>query len=208
MTGIILTVGGMWIRLIVVLSPNFMWVLIGQVVAGIGSPMLLNAAAKVGTTWFPASERALATSLGAVFLQVGNAIAFKLPTWYFKDPDDIQTDADIAEGRNAMKNYLWMYAIVGSVCLVLTVIFMRNKPKIPPSKTATVERGPLCQNLKVLFKNCNFIVMLIGYTLIYGVYTIFGACVSIFTDKYGFSTVSFPFFTSRVKLETLLLFSS
>lgn len=73
----------MWIRLIVIIHPQFYWVLVGQVLGGIGSPMLLNSAAKLGTTWFPANERPLATSIGAVFLQVGNAIAFKLPTWYF-----------------------------------------------------------------------------------------------------------------------------
>ncbi len=79
----ILTTVGMWVRLVVIVSPHFYWVLVGQVLAGIGSPLLLNAAAKVGTTWFPSNERALATSLGAVFLQVGNAVAFKLPTWFF-----------------------------------------------------------------------------------------------------------------------------
>ena len=30
--------------------------------------------------------------------------------------------------------------------------------------------------------------MLIGYTLVYGVYTVFGASVSFFTDYYGFTT--------------------
>ena len=31
--------------------------------------------------------------------------------------------------------------------------------------------------------------MLIAYSLIYGVYTIFGACVSFFTNHYGLNTV-------------------
>ena len=89
-----------------------------------------------------------------------------------------------------MAHYLWMYAIVGSVCCLLTVILMRAKPKTPPSKSAIVQRAPLCQDVKALFKNCNFIVMLVGYSLVYGVYTIFGACVSFFTKEYGIDIVS------------------
>ena len=75
-----------------------------------------------------------------------------------------------------------MYAIITSVCFVLTVVLMRPKPRTPPSKSATIERANLCNDMKMLFKNSNFIIMLTGYSLVYGVYTIFGACVSFFTD--------------------------
>ncbi len=88
-----------------------------------------------------------------------------------------------------MAKYLWMYAIIGSVCCLMTIVFMRNKPKTPPSMSASVARDPLCKSLRMLFKNMNFIILLVGYTLVYGVYTIFGACVSFFTDEYGFNIV-------------------
>ena len=80
-----MTVAGLWLRLVVILHPSFYWILGGQVLGGLASPFMLNAAAKLGATWFPPSERVLATSIGAVFLQVGNAIAFKVPTWYFQE---------------------------------------------------------------------------------------------------------------------------
>ena len=51
--------------------------------AAIAGPMLVNSAAKLATTWFKPVERAVATSLGAVFLEVGLAIAFKMPAFYF-----------------------------------------------------------------------------------------------------------------------------
>lgn len=83
-----------------------------------------------------------------------------------------------------------MWAIVTTSCAVVAIILVRGKPNTPPSKTATLKRGPLCRNLGTLFKNRNFVTMLVGYTLVYGVYTVFGASVSFFTDEYGFTTVS------------------
>ena len=81
-----------------------------------------------------------------------------------------------------MEDYLWMWAIVTSSCSLVVLVLVRGKPKTPPSRTATLKRGPLCRNLGTLFKNCNFVTMLVGYTLVYGVYTVFGASVSFFTD--------------------------
>lgn len=101
-----------------------------------------------------------------------------------------------------MKSYLWMWAIVTSCCSFLAIVLIRPKPKTPPSKTATLKRGPLCRNLGTLFRNRNFVIMLVGYSLVYGVYTVFGASVSFFTDEYGFTTVRFILL--RPKLAILL----
>ena len=70
------------------LDPWFYWVIFGQVIAGVGSPFLLNSAAKLATTWFGPKERVIATTLGAVSLQVGNGIAFKMPSFFFDDDKD------------------------------------------------------------------------------------------------------------------------
>lgn len=52
-------------------------------IAAVAGPLLVNSAAKLATTWFRPVERAIATSLGAVFLEVGLAIAYKMPAFYF-----------------------------------------------------------------------------------------------------------------------------
>ena len=92
-----------------------------------------------------------------------------------------------------MTNYLWLWTGLITGCCVITIIFFKDKPKTPPSKTASVQRGRLCPSIAMLFRNTNFIIMLVAYSLIYGVYTIFGACVSFFTSHYGLNTVGYNF---------------
>lgn len=89
-----------------------------------------------------------------------------------------------------MARYLWLWTYIGSAVLVLTLILFKKKPSIPPSASSEMDRAPVCRSVLKLFKNLNFIIMLIGYTLIYGIYSIIGACISFFTSHYGFSIVS------------------
>ena len=101
-----------------------------------------------------------------------------------------------------MANYLWLWTGLITGCTVITILLFRDKPRTPPSKSASVQRGKLCPSLALLFKNCNFIIMLVAYSLIYGVYTIFGACVSFFTNHYGFNTVGYVFALDFIYIES------
>ncbi len=133
--GSVLMVIGVWMRLIVVLEPNFYWVLLGQTFAAIAAPLLSNSSAKLATLWFKPSERGVATSLGVVFLELGLALAFKMPSWYF-DANKEDYKGRHEEGRRQMEDFLMMWAIVTTVCCFLAIVFMRGKPPTPPSKTA------------------------------------------------------------------------
>ena len=133
-----MTAVGAWVRNIVMLDPWFYWVIFGQVIAGVGSPFLLNSAAKLANAWFGPKERVIATTLGAVSLQVGNGIAFKMPTFFFDD-DKVTGDGAIkSRGREHMANYLWLWTGLITACTLITIIFFRDKPKTPPSKSASV----------------------------------------------------------------------
>ena len=132
--GMLLTTAGLWLRLVVIIHPSFYWILGGQVLGGVANPFLLNAAAKVASTWFPPKERALATSIGAVFVQVGNAVAFVAPIYYFKEADYYVGRHQ--EGRDVIARYLWMWAILGSAICIPALIFFRKKPKHPPSASS------------------------------------------------------------------------
>jgi fucose permease len=53
------------------ISPQYSLVLIFQIGCAIGQPFLLNSFTKVSTNWFGEQEKALATSLGTMFVLLG-----------------------------------------------------------------------------------------------------------------------------------------
>lgn len=55
--GCILGMAGMFLRLFV--NHGFWTVLVGQIIAGIGRPFIMNCQAKISTNWFHASKRVL-----------------------------------------------------------------------------------------------------------------------------------------------------
>ena len=63
---------------------------------------------------------------------------------------------------------------------------MRNKPKIPPSKSQDkYVSPPVTQSLKLLFSNWNFIKLLISTTCIVGFFNIFGTIINEFLFLYN-----------------------
>lgn len=55
---------------------------------------------------------------------------------------------------------------MGGIIFFLTLVFFREKPPTPPSKTASQERLEYSKGLKKVFKDWNFIIAIIGYSLV------------------------------------------
>jgi FLVCR family feline leukemia virus subgroup C receptor-related protein len=66
--GSLLGVIGVSLRLLV--NQNFAWVIIGQILAGIGRPFILNCQAKISANWFSSKTRGSVTQLLTLILNI------------------------------------------------------------------------------------------------------------------------------------------
>ena len=66
--GCVLGIVGTSLRLLV--NSSFVWVIVGQVVAGIGRPFILNCQAKISANWFTKDKRGKITQILTLILNV------------------------------------------------------------------------------------------------------------------------------------------
>jgi FLVCR family feline leukemia virus subgroup C receptor-related protein len=70
--GSLLGIVGVSLRLLV--NENFTWVVVGQILAGIGRPFILNCQAKISATWFSSQTRGGVTQLLTLILNISLVI--------------------------------------------------------------------------------------------------------------------------------------
>ncbi|MHA1730232.1 MAG: MFS transporter, partial [Promethearchaeota archaeon] len=117
--GVVLTAIGGLIRAIG--GPNYWICFIGQMLAAIGQPFVLNSFTKLGSNWFLKSEKATAAGLGSISTFLGVIFAMIFP--------DMLVPFD-------MGLMLWVYAILGLIAMILYLLFARDKPESPPNAYA------------------------------------------------------------------------
>jgi FLVCR family feline leukemia virus subgroup C receptor-related protein len=66
--GSILCLFGTCLRLLV--NQGFVWVIIGQIIAGFGRPFILNCQAKISASWFKADTRGAVTQYLTLIMNV------------------------------------------------------------------------------------------------------------------------------------------
>jgi len=76
---------GTALRLLV--NHSFVWVIVGQIVAGIGRPFILNCQGKISANWFKAETRGGVTQLLTLVLNVSLIIGIFIPGIVFKGYD-------------------------------------------------------------------------------------------------------------------------
>jgi FLVCR family feline leukemia virus subgroup C receptor-related protein len=79
--GCILCLLGTVIRLFI--NETFVSIIIGQIIAGIGRPFILNCQAKVSANWFPAETRGGITQLLSLVLNVSLILGIFIPGLMF-----------------------------------------------------------------------------------------------------------------------------
>lgn len=80
--GSALALVGVALRLLI--NQGFYWVIIGQVVAGIGRPFILNCQAKISANWFSSKTRGKVTQILTLVLNVSLVIGILIPGFIFK----------------------------------------------------------------------------------------------------------------------------
>lgn len=133
--GSIFCIVGTALRMLV--NSSFAWVIIGQVVAGVGRPFILNCQAKIGANWFQADKRAGITQLLTLVLNVSLIIGLFIPGLVFGKYDISPVDDEkIRVGKDKSFDLMMIEFILAIICLVPNIIFQQSKPPTPPSESA------------------------------------------------------------------------
>ena len=69
--------------LILLVNQGFAWVIVGQVIAGICRPFILNCQAKISANWFRADTRGAVTQYLTLIMNVSLILGFFIPSIVF-----------------------------------------------------------------------------------------------------------------------------
>jgi MFS family permease len=137
-----------------IFSPNYNWLFVFTVGCSIGQPFVLNSFTKVASNWFPEKEEVLASGLLTMALFVGLVIAMFAPDIilsHFRQVGTIKQGIDVI---------LTIYGLIALAGLILFLIFIRDKPELPPNPIAAEKKVSMTVGLKSLFRNRDFLLLL------------------------------------------------
>eukprot|EP01022_Parablepharisma_sp_SALTPOND_P033009 TRINITY_DN88037_c0_g1_i1.p2 TRINITY_DN88037_c0_g1~~TRINITY_DN88037_c0_g1_i1.p2 ORF type:complete len:318 (-),score=18.56 TRINITY_DN88037_c0_g1_i1:138-1091(-) len=130
--------------------------------------------------------------IAAIMGPLGGAFGYVFHL-FFVSPED-ENHPEIAK-ENIFK-LCWVTAIVFSIIYLIAMILFKEKPDIPPTKSASVvNTEPISQSMKKLATNGNFWCVMNAFALVYGCLTTFSQEVSLIIEPFGFDSV---FFSSHI----------
>ena len=166
------------------INKNMFFCYLGQFMAGIFQPALINSPGKVSANWFRDEIRTVICTICCLADTVGIFIGF-LWNLLFIDEDE----KDKEEYKNQVYNYLLSEFILSLVFCLPSFLILKDKPIIPPSpsQSKNEENIPMMQSLKLLFGNKRFIYLLISTFFVVGYYNVMG---TIINALFGFYSIS------------------
>lgn len=139
---------------------NYTFVLVMTVLLAVAQPFILNAPGLIAGRWFPENERATANGVGLLANYVGIALGLLL--------SPILLGAGLS-----IKGLLNIYGIVAVVVAVIFVLLVKDKPPTPPCAEEDAERVDFVEGLKTAFKKKNFLLTVIMFFFMLGVFNTF-----------------------------------
>ena len=169
-----LTIGSLLVAVFGVLravfASNFIVVLICQFMLAAAQPFLINISTRAPANWFPVQERATAAGL----LTMAQYIGFVIP---------MVLSPILAVDAGGIPRMLWYYAIFAVACAAIAIIFTRERPAQPAGPDEAEENLSLASMVR-LFKNKNFILVLIVAFISTGIFnTLLTLVESILTPR-------------------------
>ncbi|RNA31816.1 feline leukemia virus subgroup C receptor-related 1 [Brachionus plicatilis] len=188
--GAFLTLLGSLIKCFAV-NPNLFYLaMTGQTFCAIGQAFTLGIPARLSALWFGPNEIGLATSIGVFGNQLGTAIGFVVPPRLVHKKDPV----DVIE-----KNFYSIFITVAVLCaifFILSLIFVSNQPVKAPSRAQLEVRKSAAlrkdvndfdifkESLKNLFKNFDYILVLVSYGVNTGVYYSISTLLNLIISNY------------------------
>lgn len=129
-----------------IFADNFTIVLISQFIIAVGQPFLLNISTKVPANWFPVSERSTAGGILTMAQYIGYAVPMLLAPF-------------IAQNYGIPYTFM-LFAIIALVSAVISILFTREKPTVPPPGPVPSKENFSFKSLINLFLNKGFMLVL------------------------------------------------
>lgn len=165
--GMIFLTAGVWLR--VLINESFAPVLIGSLLASIGNIFIINSPSKVAGVWFRPVVAPRVTTLGVMANMASIGLGVVLPSFFVNTHSATKDD---------VKMMLLWEAVIVTVPAILLIALIRKKPQFPPSFAAGVEsKSNYKQDLKTLFRNKNYLWLLLSMSMSYGSLTCFTTCI-------------------------------
>ena len=125
---------------------SFAAVAVSQFLIACGQPFLLNITTKAAANWFPFEERATADGLLTMAQYAGFAIPMVL--------------SPILAESMGIQSMLFVFAVIAIISMLAVLIFIREKPAVPPPGPA-YERDDFSRAaIGALFKNRGYLLAL------------------------------------------------
>ena len=186
---------------------NMLWCYLGQFMAAVFQPALINSPGKISANWFREDIRTLICTLCCLADSIGIFIGF---LWNLMFIDE--NEADTEKYKQQVFYYLLSEFILSVVFCLPSFFIMKNKPDIPPSpsqaedsRSSSIQNSKtqnlsLMQSIKVLFTNKRFIYLLISTLFVVGYYNIIGTIINPLFEMYSISgnDSSILFFVSNI----------
>lgn len=95
--GCVFCIVGTAVRILV--NSGFFFAILGQILAGIGRPFILNCQTKIAANWFTAEQRGGITQLLTLVLNVSLILGIFIPGFVFGDYEPAEDGSNIEEGK-------------------------------------------------------------------------------------------------------------
>ena len=155
---------------------------VGQIIACIFQPVLLNSPGKIAANWFREDIRTVICTICCLAVTTGALVGF---LWNLMFVDENQPKEKY---KDQVFNYFLSEFILNVVFCIPTFFIIKDKPEIPPSPSQedSNEKIPgLIESFKLLFTNKRFVYLLIAYSLVVGYFDIMSTIINSLLDLYG-----------------------
>ncbi|KAF9906624.1 hypothetical protein EC991_000425 [Linnemannia zychae] len=171
--------------------------LLGQVIAAGAQPFFMNLPPKFAAVWFSEDGRTTATMIGTV----SNASAAAMAQLIIP----IVTDNE----RPETMPYSVLFTAVLSTVSIIPAFFVAERPPTPPSPSAaealqqTVEE-PFHISLKKVGTNKQFLLVLLAFGSLVGVFNSVTSLLATFTAPYGYTSIQAGYLGAGMVIAGLL----
>lgn len=123
---------GSWLRMLLVVIPEFWIVSFGSAITAYGQVSFLVTVSKISSVWFGANERALSTALGSLSTPLGAIMGFILPSAVIFEAD--KRDHEV--GQKHVLTYMTIQNSIATISALLLIFISKDRPPTPPSDSA------------------------------------------------------------------------
>ena len=164
---------------------------LGQFLASLFQPALLNSPGKIAANWFRDDIRTTICTLCCLSDTIGIFIGFLWNIMFINE-----NEKDKQKYKDQVFNYLLSEFILCLLFCFPTFFIVKDRPVIPPSPSQSKEtrtsnaiasKLTILESLKILFTNIRFIYLLMSTFFVVGYYNIIGTIINSLFGLYSIS---------------------